>query len=371
MDIVNHDLRVPPNVRSFGARLLRLVGLNMLLALVMALVLARAGVAHNQYGLPGQLADSAIHALIYGLMFGLLMPYLAERLAVLRRPWNWASITLALALLAAAGSLLVQISLLASGLIGRAAFWPQFGYKAATVFALALVIGLCIHTYERIREQMQATILQLRTQELEKERALKLATAARLASLESRLHPHFLFNTLNSISALILEDPPLAEQIVQRLAALLRISLDACNQTHVLLSEEIKLATDYLEIEQARFRERLSFTVAVSPGLWATRVPPLILQPLVENSVKFAVLPRPVGGTIKISARRRAGRLALEVWDDGPGFHLDTLPAGHGLDNLQARLAAQFGDEAQLLINSAAASTAVTVLLPMHDTQAV
>ena len=72
---------------------------------------------------------------------------------------------------------------------------------------------------------------------------------------------------------------------------------------------------------------------------------------------------------IRISARRRSGRLALEVWDDGPGFHLDALPAGHGLDNLQSRLAVLFGDEAQLLINPAVASTTITVLLPAYDTQ--
>jgi sensor histidine kinase YesM len=370
MDIVKHDLRTLPKARSFGARLLRLVGLNIFIALVMALILARAGVENSQHGLLSQLAGSAIHSLIYGLMFGLLMPYLAERLAIMRPPWNWAGILGALAVIAVVGSLFVQLSLLAAGLLNRAAFWPEFGYKTATVFVIALVIGLSIHTYERIREQMQATNLQLRTQELEKERALKLVTAARLASLESRLHPHFLFNTLNSISALILEDPPLAEQMVQRLATLLRTSLDACEQTCVPLREEIKLATHYLEIEKARFRERLSYSVDVGPELESLRVPPLTLQPLVENSVKFAVLPRPTGGMIKISARRRSGHLALEVWDDGPGFQLAALPAGHGLDNLQARLAAQFGDQAQLLINSAAAHTAVTVLLPAQDTQA-
>src|SRR5205085_8050332 len=115
MDIVNHDLRTLPKARSFGARLLRLVGLNILIALVMALILSRAGVEDSQYGLPAQLAAALIHSLIYGLMFGLLMPYLAERLGVMRPPWNWAGIVGALALIAAVGSLLVQLGLLASG----------------------------------------------------------------------------------------------------------------------------------------------------------------------------------------------------------------------------------------------------------------
>ncbi len=190
-----------------STRLLRLVGLNTFVALLLGLILFWSESPSNQQTLRAQLTTSLIHSTIYGLLFGLMMPLVAERLAALRQPWRWMGIPFALGLIAAVSSLMVQTALLSFGFVSRERFWPEFGYKTTAVFVIALVIGLSVHTYEKIRDRMQATTLQLRTQELDKERALKLASEARLASLESRLHPHFLFNTLNSISALILEDP--------------------------------------------------------------------------------------------------------------------------------------------------------------------
>jgi two-component system sensor histidine kinase AlgZ len=341
-----------------------------LIALAMGLILFWLEAQSDLESLRTQLVTSLIHSTIYGLTFGPLMPYIAERLAATRPPWNWAGILFSLGLIAALSSLLVQLCLLNFGFVNRERVWIEFGYKSAGVFVIALVIGLSIYTYEKFRGRIQSTNLQLRTQELEKERALKLATEARLASLESRLHPHFLFNTLNSISALILEDPLLAEQMVQRLAALLRTSLDACEQSHVPLREEIKLVTDYLEIERARFRERLSYAIEVGPGLDALPVPPFTLQPLVENSVKFAVSPRPTGGMIRISARLTNRSLALEVWDDGPGFDGEMIPRGHGIDNLRSRLLTLLGDEAGLSVDSTEAGTGVTIYLPLNGVQA-
>src|ERR1044071_2400360 len=351
---------------SLSTRLLRLIVLNTFAALALGLILFWSEPQNNQQTLRTQLITSLIHSTIYGLMFGLMMPFVAERLAAMRQPWCWTGITLVLLLIAAISSLMVQAALLGSGFLSRESFWPEFGYKTTTVFVIALVIGLSVHTYEKIRGRMQATTLQLRTQELEKERALKLATEARLASLESRLHPHFLFNTLNSISALILEDPLLAEQMVQRLATLLRTSLDACEQNHVPLREEINLVTDYLEIERARFRERLSYSIDVEPSLQSLPVPPLTLQPLVENSVKYAISPRTTGGAIRISACLLKTTLALEVWDDGAGFDGEMIPYGHGIDNLRARLMTLLGNGTELSVGSTNAGTSVTVYLPLN-----
>ncbi|HEX8847431.1 MAG TPA: histidine kinase [Pyrinomonadaceae bacterium] len=352
-----------------STRLLRLVGLNTFVALALGLLLFWSESQNNQQTLGTQLTISLIHSTIYGMLFGLMMPVVAERLAALRQPWRWTGVFIGLGLIAAISTLMVQLCLLVSGFVNQESFWPEFGYKTTAVFVIALVIGLSVHTYEKIRDRMQATTLQLRTQELEKERALKLASEARLASLESRLHPHFLFNTLNSISALILEDPVLAEQMVQRLAALLRTSLDACEQNHVPLREELKLVTDYLEIERARFRERLSYSIFVEPGLDALPVPPLTLQPLVENSVKYAISPRTTGGVIRVSARLQKTTLALEVWDDGPGFNGELIPYGHGIDNLRARLMTLLGDETKLSVGSTNAGTSVTVYLPLNGSQ--
>ena len=198
-------------------------------------------------------------------------------------------------------------------------FWPEFGYKSGSVFLIALIIALSVWGYEKFRDQIDATNLQLRTQQLEKERALKLLTEARLNALESRLQPHFLFNTLNNISALIPENPTLAEEMIQRLATLLRVSLDRQTGGYVSLRDEIRLVRDYAEIEKIRLGERLSLSIDILPELEHLAIPPMTLQLLIENSIKYAISPRIEGGQITVSAQQENGRLTVCVCDDGPG----------------------------------------------------
>jgi two-component system, LytTR family, sensor histidine kinase AlgZ len=357
----------PDNVRPLSLRLLWLFGLNASIGLLIAITLWWFHAKGAAPLWPAYLADSLIHSGAYGAMFGLAMPYLGERLAALRFPWNWIWVVASLALIAAVATLIVQLCLFTFNLLHTEKFWPGFCYKALTVWFIALVIAVCVQAVDKLRGQIQATNLQLRTQQLEKERALKLATEARLKLLESRLHPHFLFNTLNSISALISEDPALAEQMIQRLAVLLRTLLSASTQSYVPLSEELNLVKDYIEIEKARFRERLSCSIDVTPELELLAVPPMILQPLVENSIKYTVMPRLRGGEIRISARKRSGQLVLNVWDNGSGFSIDAISVGHSIDNLQARLRTILGDTASLCIRSQDEGTMVTVCLPLMD----
>jgi len=185
-------------------------------------------------------------------------------------------------------------------------------------------------------------------------------TQARLSSLESRLRPHFLFNTLNSIMALIPEDPDAAERMTERLSALLRYSLDATLQNTVRLDLELKVATDYLEIEKTRFGGRLQYFIDVPMELMATPVPPFSLQTLVENSVKYG------GGEIRVSAKNGDGRVLLRVWDSGKGFPLDAqLTAGHGLHNLKDRLDALWGSKASVEFPREQPGTMVQVSLPI------
>lgn len=357
------------NSKTYGLRLWWLLGLNTSIGLCLALTLWWFQTRGDTGLLPGHVLASLIHSCLYGAMFGLAMPYLGERIGFLRSPWNWAWIVVSLALIAIVATLLIQLCLLALPFQPEERFWSAIIYKSLTVFFIAMVIALCIQAYDRFREQMQATNLQLRTQQLEKERALKLATEARLRLLESRLHPHFLFNTLNSISALISEDPVLAEQMVMRLAKLLRTSLGACSQSYVPLSEELNLVKDYTEIEKARFRERLVFSIDVPSELESLAVPPLILQPIVENSIKYTIAPRLRGGEIRVSACRQTSHLLLKVWDDGAGFSLDTIAAGHSLDNLQVRLKTLLGDSTKLTVGSEDGGTSVTLFLPLADSQ--
>ena len=355
--------------KHFSAQLLRIVWLNIAIALASAFVFWIIQSKASHHSLLDEVLGSLIHAAIYGLCFGFSMPYLSERLAIIRAPWNWAAITASLILIAGFSTLLIELSLIGLGYLTIENFRQEYFFKSLGVFFIALIIGLSVHLYESYRENMQAANLRLRTHELEKERALKLVIEARLASLESKLHPHFLFNTLNSISALISEDPLLADKMVQRLASLLRASLDACERNSTSIEEEIKLVRDYLEIEKVRFRERLKYSIAVTPEIMSLQIPPMILQPIVENSIKFAVAPRPEGSEIKISARLQAKDLVLEVWDDGPGFTSLMIPKGHGLDNLQSRLAALLGDAANLSVNAQKRGTSVSVCIRLNGTQ--
>lgn len=345
-------------------RVIKLMAINMLIGLAIALFMSWMASRSGRDVLSLEIQTSLIHASIYGLSFGLFASFLAERFEWLPAFWRWSSALLAIVLIAIAATFVIQMILQT---FHYETAENEFWYKAATVSLIAVIVGISVRGYESVRTQIQTAKLQLRTQQLERERTLKLLSEARLASLESRLHPHFLFNTLNSISALIVEDPAVADAMVQRLARLLRASLDACEQDRVSLQQELDLTTDYLSIEQTRFRERLSYRVDVPTELSQVSVPPIVLQPLVENSVKFAIAPRPEGGSIAIFARRDSHELELEVWDDGPGFTMDMIQAGHGLETLQSRLQVALGPESKLEVLSKAGGTAVRLRLPIND----
>jgi len=243
-------------------------------------------------------------------------------------------------------------------------YWPQFLGSLKLAALLTIGAGLAIGIYSSLRERLDETTLQLRTKELERERALKLATEAQLASLESRIHPHFLFNTLNSISSLIPEDPARAERLVEQMAALLRFSLDANQSGLVPLASELKIVADYLEIERARFGERLRYQIDVPAELNESRIPPLSLQTLVENSVKHAIAPDRAGGEIRITGAGADGLCRVEVSDPGPAFQLESAPLGHGLDNLKDRLSALFGDRAALILRRVGGRNNLTLSIP-------
>lgn len=308
-----------------------------------------------------------LRSFIYSVCIGLLLLYSLSLCGayVARRPFplNWALLFLLILVPSAIGNTLSGLLLIALGQPGD--YYPKLtGHGPELTLLLSLTFGISFYLYENLKGELEATTLQLRTKQLEEERARKLAIAAQLSSIESRVRPHFFFNTLNSISALIRQNPERAERMVEQLSALLRFSLDANHRSTVPLRDELKLATDYLEIEKIRFGERLRFNIAVPPEFGALAVPPFTLQTLIENSVKYAVAPRRAGGAIGVTARPENGAVKLEVRDDGPGFTAEAIAAGHGLDNLQARLAALFADRASLDIQADGHGTAVTITLP-------
>jgi len=250
------------------------------------------------------------------------------------------------------------------GLVPRNAFWIEYRAVLPFTIVISLMFGLSMATYETLRYKFQLAQLDLRTKQVEQERAYKLLAEARLSSLESRIHPHFLFNTLNSISALIPRDPQLAEDTVGKLASLLRFSLNANQNGLVPLSQELKIVRDYLEIEKTRFGTRLIYEITAPTELDDVKVPPLALQSLVENAVKHVVSRRQQGAKIEIVAAGDSGRILLEVIDDGPGFSLDSITPEHGLGNLIGRLELLFGADGRLEVTRRDGKTAVRLSFP-------
>lgn len=183
--------------------------------------------------------------------------------------------------------------------------------------------------------------------------AMSSAREAQLRMLRYQLNPHFLFNTLNAISTLILEqETQLANRMVTRLSSFLRHSLDTDPMTRVPLEQEVKALSLYLEIEQVRFEDRLRLDLAITPEAARARVPSLLLQPLVENAIKYAIARSEDGGTIRIFGDVVDGWLEIGVVDDGPGlpagFHIGRDARGVGLRNTAERLEQVYGEDHEL-----------------------
>jgi two-component system, LytTR family, sensor histidine kinase AlgZ len=243
-------------------------------------------------------------------------------------------------------------------------FWRQYLHTMRGAFLLSVVFGLGACSYASMRERLRRSEEQLHEQALAAVRAEQLVVEARLRSLESRLHPHFLFNTLNSISALIMIDPPRADRIVGRLSALLRASLDTSARSLIPLADELAMVEDYVDIERARFGDRLRCRVEAPAELRDAHVPPLSVQSLVENAVKHGIAPQRTGGDVLVSASASNGQLMIEVSDTGGGFDLAAIRAGHGLDSLVRRLDALFSADARVHVSRRADRCVVQMVLP-------
>lgn len=175
---------------------------------------------------------------------------------------------------------------------------------------------------------------------------------ARLAVLRHQLQPHFLFNTLNALAELVLSDPRRAESLLLRLSALLRRALADGQARRITLREELDFLDDYLAIQQALFGERLRVERDIDDDTLNARLPPMLLQPLVENGLRHGLAPRREGGTLRLRTRREPGRLWIEIADDGAGA-ADPAREGIGLRNTRERLRSEYGAGAGIDIDTA------------------
>lgn len=284
-------------------------------------------------------------------------------------PANWVLVLAAILACSFGGILAYNGISVALGLLAPHEFWSSFWSRARFAAVISLCIGFVVFGYHVLRKEIETKTFELRNRQLEEERARKLAVEAQLASLESHVRPHFLFNTLNTISSLIPEDPKLAESLIGKLATLLRLTLDSNQERLGSLERELKIVSDYLEIEHARYGDRLRFRIDVPPELRSVEVPALSLQTLVENSVKYAVGARVEGAEIRVAAFARDEYVFFQVSDTGPGFTAEAIRPGHGLDNLQRRLTNLFGPAARLEISREGGLAAVSFSLPRDAAQ--
>lgn len=189
---------------------------------------------------------------------------------------------------------------------------------------------------------------------------------AQLKTLRQQLHPHFLFNTLHAVSALMHRDVDAANRVLVRLSDLLRLSLDSGNQKEWPLSRELEFLDKYLQIEKARFGDRLTMDFDIEPDTFDAQVPALILQPLVENAIKHGVAPHSAHGHVDIRARQTKGMLYLSVSDNGPGpVTADKVRhGGIGLTNIRSRLEHHFGDQGRLYLDRRPDGFSAEITLP-------
>ena len=246
-----------------------------------------------------------------------------------------------------------------AGSLAVLTFYPLFVLReprqALAVVALnavlALLVGGIAYAYEGMRRRLQDTLREVEEVRLVEARLREAATRSELAALQARINPHFFFNTLNTITSLLDDDPERAQEVVQSLADLFRYTFKVTDTGPVPLQEELEFTRRYLQIEQARFDERLRVSWHIEPNALGFLVPGLILQPLVENAVGHGIAPVSRGGEVRVSARLAAGRLEIEVADDGAGLPQDQAPLmrdGHGLGNVRRRLETYYRGRASL-----------------------
>ena len=237
--------------------------------------------------------------------------------------------------------------------------------EVAIYAASAIAIGIELKIFNSVR-------IQIKLEEQE-----RLLLHARMEALQNQINPHFLFNTLNSISSLVRFDPDTAREMISKLATILRRLLNSTD-SFVPLREEVEFIDNYLDIEVVRFgKDKLRVVKELAPDSLDMMVPSMLLQPLVENSIKHGLASKVEGGSIHLRSRLSDSGLVIEVEDDGVGIRTNHQPksdsdrgAGIGMANVSERLQVLYGDSARMTIDSQAGKgTLVRIRLPLLQTE--
>jgi two-component system, LytTR family, sensor kinase len=228
-----------------------------------------------------------------------------------------------------------------------------------SLYAALLAISYILDSKERLVRQ-----------QIETARLNEQFSKAQLDALRRQIEPHFLFNALHAIAGLVREKRnDAAVNMIAGLSEFLRRVVDTSDRHQVPLGEEVQFLQKYLEIQKVRFAERLQLSVDVPEELFAAQVPSLILQPVVENSIKHGISKEVQGGWIRVTAFRSDGRLTLRVYNDGPSLPTDwkDTQSGIGITNLRSRLRAMYGDAFDVSLRNHAAGVEVLISVPFRE----
>ncbi|NOT61655.1 MAG: histidine kinase [Acidobacteria bacterium] len=307
-----------------------------------------------------------VTAWMFWVFFIPLVFRISQRFSIARNNWpKRVPAYIALGLLLALGKTLFPILMrwLFSQSLSEILSWlshkPWF---LLTDFLFALVFYGLVLTFAQARLYYR----QYREEELRASQLASQLAQAELRALRMQLQPHFLFNALNSIASLQLEDTAAAQTMTARLGDFLRLTLEGASTQQVPLRRELEFLRCYLDIERVRFGRRLTTAIEAAPDTPDVQVPNLILQPLVENAIRHGLAPRAAPGHIRVSAARENGHLKISVADNGCGLHdAATSDNGVGLANTRARLRQLYGEAFHFeLANAAAGGLVVTLCLP-------
>jgi sensor histidine kinase YesM len=218
--------------------------------------------------------------------------------------------------------------------------------------AIAVLVSLCACAFFIVLYYAQKYRTQFEAERRLAAEAQQAETAAQLAMLQAQIEPHFLFNTLANLQSLIASDPAMAQTMLNHLNDYLRASLKRTRQAATTLAEELDLVAALLAIQQIRLGERLHYAIHVPDELRQAKLPPLLLQPLVENALEHGIEPAIAGGRVEITAQLEGDQLRIRVIDTGLGFNLShSGEQGIGLANVRARLSKLYGADAELVLS--------------------
>jgi sensor histidine kinase YesM len=246
-------------------------------------------------------------------------------------------------------------------------FHIGFGNWAVTpgwlmsIVATSTIISLVLSTIFYLRERDARAQAQLAHEREVSERMQRDAVAANLRALQAQIEPHFLFNTLANVASLIDRDASQAKRMLERFNSFLRASLAATRTERTTLAAERELISSYLDVLRVRMGPRLEYSVEIEPGLESFALPPMLLQPVVENAIRHGLEPQVAGGRVQFRARREGNDVVIDIRDTGVGFGATTT-GGVGLTNLRDRLQGLYGGAARLTIGENAPSGAVVTL---------